>query len=112
MKKFVFRLCAGILTFTIGITVAALCRVNHYQMPPEIVPTQILQVRRSRVVHPSISLITGRPSWTRSVPQRGSVGSGGHDNAKGMLLISTLSYGVLTLSGIQAQLASAVARHL
>ena len=54
MKNFVFRLCAGILTFTIGITVAALCRVNHYQMPPEIVPTQILQVRRSRVVHPSI----------------------------------------------------------
>lgn len=54
MKKFVFRLCAGVLTFTIGITIAARFRVNRYQIPPEIVPTQILYIPRSRVVHPSI----------------------------------------------------------
>jgi hypothetical protein len=54
MKKFVFRLCAGILTFTIGITVAALCRVNRYQLPPEINLTLVLQVPRSRIVRPLI----------------------------------------------------------
>jgi len=54
MKKFVFRLCAGILTFTIGITVAALFRVDRHQLPPQIVVTAVLQVPGSRIVRPPI----------------------------------------------------------
>jgi hypothetical protein len=54
MKKFVIRLCAGILTFTIGVAVAALCHVNRHQLPPEIVLTFVLQVPKSRVVRPPI----------------------------------------------------------
>lgn len=54
MKKFVFRLCAGILTFSIGVTVAGLFRVDRYQLPPEILLTFVVQVPRSRIVRPSI----------------------------------------------------------
>lgn len=54
MKKFVIRLCAGILTFTIGVTVAALCRVNRYQLPPGIVVIAVLQVPESRIVRAPI----------------------------------------------------------
>jgi hypothetical protein len=58
MKNFVFRLCAGILTFTIGITVAALSRDNDHQIPG-IEVSQILSVTkpkvpRSRIVRPPI----------------------------------------------------------
>jgi hypothetical protein len=56
MKKFAFRLCAGILTFTIGVTVAALCRDNDHQIPgiavSQIVSVAKLQVRRSGIVRP------------------------------------------------------------
>ena len=57
MKKFVFRLCAGILTFTIGLTVAALFRVNRHQIPEHLVLTQIVSVKKvdaPRIVHPLV----------------------------------------------------------
>ena len=58
MKNFVFRLCAAILTFTIGVTVAALSRDNDHQIPA-IAVSQILRVAkppvpRSRIDRPLI----------------------------------------------------------
>jgi hypothetical protein len=57
MKNFVFRLCAGILTFTLGITVATLFRVNRYQKSDHVVLTQIVSVKKveaPRIVRPSV----------------------------------------------------------
>ena len=63
MKKLVFRLCAGILTFTIGITVAALLRVDRYQLPGDLVLTKIVSVKKveaPRIVRPSVPA-----GWTK-----------------------------------------------
>jgi hypothetical protein len=63
MKKCIFRLCAGILTFTIGIAVAALFRVNRYQLPGNLVFTKIVSVKKveaPRIVRPSVPA-----GWTK-----------------------------------------------
>lgn len=58
MKNFVFRLCAGIITFTIGVTVATLSRENRHEIHG-IEVSQILSVAklpfpRARIVNPYI----------------------------------------------------------
>jgi len=63
MKKLVFRLCAGILTFTIGVTVAALFRVKRYELPGNLEFSKIVFVKK--VEAPRIVRRSVPAGWTK-----------------------------------------------
>jgi len=48
VKNFGFRLCAAVLTFSIGVAVAALWRPNQEQTP-KLILTQVVSVRQPQV---------------------------------------------------------------